>query len=351
MILPQTYTESLFLLAVSLLLLGSWPVLFKKSPGRRFELFALDFAVGLFLAALLYALTFGNMGLDGFAFVDDVLHAGKKQWVIGFAAGGFFNLGSILLLGAISVAGVAVAVTAATGLSLMLGVGLPHLLRGSANPLFLCLAFAALFGAIACAALVHGAEIGLQVQTLVRQAQAAQKKLKRKPSSLKAILLSLGAGLTFSLYYPLAARSREGEIGLGPYSCMFLIGLGVFLSAPILFVFFINLPVEGEPLQLSSYFKGALKTHLSGLFAGVMWCTGMLIPMVVDSAEPAAQVPGSMTFPIIFAVPLVSALWGFGLLKEFPANAGARIAAILILFLLAVSVAIVALAPPAVKAV
>jgi glucose uptake protein len=346
MILPQSYVQSLVLAILSLLLLGSWPMLLKHTKGRRFELFGLDFAIGVFLTALLWSLTFGNLGSDSFDFVDDVMHAGKSQWVIGFGAGAIFGLGTMLLLGAVAVAGVSVAVTVSGGLSLILGIGLPQLLRKTLNPLFLFAAFTLILVAIVCAALVHGADIAVRVQALVSQARTSNRKLMGLPSAVKGILLAAASGLLYSLYYPLAVRSREGEIGLGPYSGIFLLAVGIFISAPVLFVFFINLPVEGEPLEFSSYFKTSLTSHFIGLLAGFMWTTGTLITVVSAAAEPGAQIPRQISLPLLFAVPLLSALWGIATLREGRTpSGGIRPAALLMVVLLAASVALLAFAP------
>src|SRR3982751_2589140 len=108
MILPQSYTGVLILMILSLLCLGSWASAFKFAGKWRFELFYFDFAVGLLIAAIIYAFTVGNLGYDGFSFLDDLQHAGKRQWMYGFMAGMIFNLGNMLLLAAVSVAGISV---------------------------------------------------------------------------------------------------------------------------------------------------------------------------------------------------------------------------------------------------
>jgi len=36
-------------------------------------------------------LTVGNVGYDGFSFVDDLMHAGKRQWLFGLMGGVLFN--------------------------------------------------------------------------------------------------------------------------------------------------------------------------------------------------------------------------------------------------------------------
>src|ERR1700754_4691200 len=109
MILPQTSGSVLVLMVLSLLFLGSWASMFKAAGKWRFELFYFDFAAGLMLAALICSFTFGDLGFDGFNFLDDLQHAGKRQWLFAFMSGVIFNLGNMLLTGAISVTGMTVA--------------------------------------------------------------------------------------------------------------------------------------------------------------------------------------------------------------------------------------------------
>src|SRR3954453_22129268 len=95
MILPQSYNAVLLLMILSLLCLGSWASTYKFAGKWRFELFYFDFAIGLGIAALIYAFTVGNLGFDGFSLLDDLQKAGKRQWVYGVLAGLIFNLGNM----------------------------------------------------------------------------------------------------------------------------------------------------------------------------------------------------------------------------------------------------------------
>jgi glucose uptake protein len=74
MYLPHTYAVALALMIVSMLCWGSWANTFKLSGKWRFELFYFDYALGVLLAAVGYALTAGNLGPDGFSFFDDLMH-------------------------------------------------------------------------------------------------------------------------------------------------------------------------------------------------------------------------------------------------------------------------------------
>jgi glucose uptake protein len=56
-----------------LLCQGSWANTLKLAGRRpwRFELYYFDFAIGLMAMALICGFTFGNLGFDGFALMDD----------------------------------------------------------------------------------------------------------------------------------------------------------------------------------------------------------------------------------------------------------------------------------------
>ena len=137
MILPQTYAAALFLMILSMLCWGSWANTYKLAGKYRFELFYFDYAFGLLAAAVVLALTAGSLGYDGFTFMDDLMHSGKRQWFYGFVAGVIFNLANMLLVAAISVAGMAVAFPVGIGLALIVGVCLNYLIKPAGDPALL----------------------------------------------------------------------------------------------------------------------------------------------------------------------------------------------------------------------
>src|SRR5579863_3385065 len=109
MTLPQTYVASLVLIVLSMICWGAWANTFKMAGNWRFELYYFDFAIGVMLTAAVAAFTFGTLGSDGFQFMDDLMQTGKRNIFTGFLAGIVFNLGNMLLMAAISVAGMAMA--------------------------------------------------------------------------------------------------------------------------------------------------------------------------------------------------------------------------------------------------
>ncbi|MEJ7607299.1 MAG: hypothetical protein WKF37_13790 [Bryobacteraceae bacterium] len=108
MILPTTHAAALLLVIVTMVCWGSWANTFKLSRNWRFELYYFDFAAGVLLAAVGSAFTFGSMG-DELSFIDNLTIAGKRQMALALVAGGIFNLANMLLVAAISLAGLAVA--------------------------------------------------------------------------------------------------------------------------------------------------------------------------------------------------------------------------------------------------
>src|SRR3954469_3526409 len=108
MILPTTYLAALLLSFMSMICWGSWANTFKLTRNWRFELFYFDYSFGVVLAALIAALTFGTLG-DGLSFFDNLQITGKKHMALAFLAGCIFNLANMLLVAAISIAGLSVA--------------------------------------------------------------------------------------------------------------------------------------------------------------------------------------------------------------------------------------------------
>jgi glucose uptake protein len=354
MILPQTYTVALLLMILGLLCLGSWVNLYKLA-GKwkwRFELFYVDFAVGLMMAAVVAAFTVGNMGFDGFALTDDLIHAGRRQWIYALGAGALFNLGNMLLMAAISLGGMAPALPVAVGLSL-----------------FITMAWSMIRGAKLSLALMSGGLIlilaavvldALAWHFLVRDRAAAaapppdpRKKRVKRPTALKGIILAAVAGILMAGMYPLLARASFPEVGLGPYALAFLFGFAMLVSTAMFDVFFMNLPVVGEPLEILDYVKAPLKMHLYGLAGGIVWCVGMLSQWIAGSAAPEAQLNRGLSMGLAQCYVLVAAGWGLAAWKELRGGGPlSRTMAILMVVLYALGLILIAYAfagapPPA----
>src|SRR3984885_8259496 len=133
MILPGSQLFNLILLAFGMLCLGTWANTFRMTSKWRFELYAFDFAVGTVLAAVLIGLTFGSLGWDGFALMDDVRVAAKQKDALAMLAGAVFSLGNMLMLGGLSIAGVTAAYMIGVSLMMTSGIVIMHFSAPSGN--------------------------------------------------------------------------------------------------------------------------------------------------------------------------------------------------------------------------
>ena len=46
-----------------------------------------------------------------------------------------------------------------------------------------------------------------------------------------------------------------------------------------------NLPVQGEPLELAAYFKGRAKSHWLGVLGGMLFYAGLVAILIIARAE------------------------------------------------------------------
>ena len=314
MILPSTYYATFALILLSLFCLGSWANTYKLTDKWRFELYYFDFVLGVMVTAGLAALTLGTLGFDGFSFLDDILHASKKQDILGALAGVVFNLANMLLLAAISLAGMAVAFPIAFGVALVVGVFWRYGLNPQGSPVLL---FSGALLVLLAVVLVSQAYKQYKLFNLDELVRTGQVKSTRKKVSIKAVYISVISGLLLGCFYPMVQKSMEGDTGLGPYSEGFVFALGMFLSTFLFNLFFMNLPVAGAPVEILEFFKGNIRQHLLGLAGGLVWYVGALCSFIAAGAEGQAGVNPAISFGVIQAAAVLSAIWGLLLWKEF----------------------------------
>src|ERR1039457_2473047 len=317
MILPQTHIATLILMILGLLCVGLWANTYKLAGRLRFELYAIDFAIGLGLAAVIFAFTFGNIGFDGFSLMDDLMNVQKRQWLDAIGAGVVFNLANILLLAAISVSGMSAAIPMAWGLTLFVGVLWGQIGQRTSNPLYLYLGCLLVLAAIVADAVAY--------KSLVASRPAAVPKQGRKvraPSAVKALVLSAVSGLLLSGSYPLLKLASTGDAFLGPYSLMLLFAVGACMSTPVFSIFFMNLPVQGQPLEIMDYFKAQARRHLLGVGGGILWCTGTLAVFVAAGTAPEAQLGRASTLALSHGGTLIAGLCGLLVWREFQEGSG-----------------------------
>ncbi|MGH9663744.1 MAG: AcrB/AcrD/AcrF family protein, partial [Bryobacteraceae bacterium] len=188
--------------------------------------------------------------------------------------------------------------------------------------------------AIVVDAMAYGAHAKTSAKAArLKDSKAAAKAAREKKSrTTKGIVISLICGVLMGSFYPLVEISQQGDLGLAPYGCMLLFAAGVFLSTFVFNLFFLNLPVEGPPIQMLDYFKGAARQHWLGIAGGAIWCTGALANFLAAGTPPQVNVGPAISYAIGQGATLVSALWGLLLWKEF-AGATSRVKTLLVLMI------------------
>lgn len=340
MILPTTYTAALLLSILSMICWGSWANTTKLAgPKWRFELFYFDYAFGVLLAATVAAFTFGSFGTE-LSFLDNIMVTGKRPIFFGVMAGVVFNLANMLLVAAITVAGMAVAFPIGIGLALVIGVIWNYLLNPQSNPMFLFSGVGLVLVAIILDALAY-------------KEHASSNPEGKKRSTGKGILISLLSGVLMGSFYPIVELSKRGDIGvgLGPYTVAFFFAAGVFFSTFVFNVYFMNLPVQGDAVGLGRYFRGTGRQHFLGIAGGVIWCIGAVANFAAASAPKAVEVGPAVSYALGQGATLVSALWGLLVWKEFDgASSKAMMLIMLALALFVVGLGLVSVAPMFAKA-
>lgn len=347
MILPGSYAAVLILLIAGMVGWGMWANLFKAAGSKwRFELFYFDFALGVLLAATLLAFTVGSLGFDGFSFTDDLRLAGKRQDLWGFTAGIVFNLGNMLLLGAVSIMGMAVAFPIGMGCALIVAAVWNFAMNPGGNPALLFLGAAVVIGAILLDIVAFRTWSAARFKA---QAVAAAGKIRRRKPSLKGVFIGLAGGVLLGSFAPLIEMGRAGENGLGPYSIGFLFAVGVVSSTFVFNLFFMNLPVQGQPVDMAEYFRARPKRHGLGILGGIVWYTGLIASLIGGRVEGAARVGAQVSYALAQGGIVIAVLCGLFLWRELPgADASVRIRLGLMFFLLVAGIGVLSagVAPP-----
>jgi glucose uptake protein len=302
MVLVQNYALAVFLCFVAMVCWGSWQNT-RNLIGMhwRFELYYWDYTIGIFLFALLMAFTFGSFGNEGRSFIPDLAQADTKS-LISAAFGGFiWNIGTLLLVASISIAGMSVAFPIGGGLGWILGILINYLGKPEGNPVFL-------FG---------GAGVIIIAILLSMQSYRKLASKQNKPPA-KGILLALLAGLCIAFFYRFVASSLATEFTtadagkISSYTAVVCFSIGAILSTILVVPFFMAKPVEGKPVRMAEWKKGSTRAHMLGLLGGAIWCLGNSVSfMSVGAASPA------ISYGLSNAAPVVAALWGIFAWKEF----------------------------------
>ena len=302
MVLVQNYTLAVLLCVLAMICWGSWQNT-RNLIGTewRFELFYWDYSIGILLFALFMAFTFGSFGNQGRSFIPDLAQADAKN-LLSSALGGFiWNIGTLLLTASIAVAGMSVAFPIGGGIGWTLGILINYIGKPEGNP----------------AMLFTGT--GVIILAILVSMQSYRKLAdQQKKASFKGIALALAAGICIAFFYRFVASSMATDFSpaddgkISSYTAVVFFSIGAAISTLIINPLFMAKPVEGAPVKMTEWFRGTSKAHLLGMLGGAIWCLGNSVSfMSVGAASPA------ISYGLSNAAPVVAALWGIFIWKEF----------------------------------
>jgi glucose uptake protein len=242
----------------------------------------------------------GSTGNDSSSFLNNVRSANNANIASTMIGGAIFNLANLLLVAAIDMAGLAVALPVSIGIALVVGTLLNYILQPKGNLLFLALG-------VACALIA-----------VVLDGKAFGSLPGGRSASRKSIIICIVSGVLMGLWSPFTTYGTTRGNALSPYSSVVFLTLGALLSCFIWNIYFMKKPLAGEPVNFSGFFSAAPSGHLLGLFGGLVWGTGTVFNVVAGKSTSFA-----ISYAIGQSAPMVGALWGIFVWKEF-AGASSR---------------------------
>src|SRR5215470_182459 len=300
MFTPTTFSVALLMMITSAICWGSWANTYKGVKNYRFELFYWDYAVGIFLVSLIYALTLGSTGHDANSFLNNVRSADSSNIISTLLGGVIFNLANLLLVAAIDMAGLAIAFPVSIGIALVVGVVSSYILQPKGNAGLLAAGVICAVLAVILDGKAYGA-LG-----------AASKGISRK-----SIVTCVVSGVLMGIWAPFVTKAMTQGPTLGPYGVAIFLTFGALLSCFIWNIYFMKKPLVGEPVKFADYFRGPVSGHLLGLLGGAIWGTGMTFNLVAANYTGVA-----ISYAIGQSAPMVAALWGVLVWKEFKGAPG-----------------------------
>ena len=332
MLIVESYPMAVAMCVVTMLCWGSWANTQKlASKEWRFQLFYWDYAIGVFLLALILAFTLGSNGSGGRGFLADLGQADAKWLGSAFLGGVIFNLSNILLVAAIDIAGLAVAFPVGVGLALCLGVVTTYIAKPEGNIPMLAMGVAGVMVAIVLDALAYK-----------QLASGGQK------TPVKGIVISVAAGLLMGWFYSFVAQAmgtldpatRVLEAGkLSPYTAIVFFSVGLLVSNFLWNSIMMIKPLAGTPVPFGDYFtKGNARLHGIGILGGAIWNIGMSFSIIASTAATPA-----LAYGLGQGATMIGALWGVFIWKEFkgaPAGTGKLLAAMFLFYLIGLGILI-----------
>lgn len=321
MFIINSYPLAVVFCFITMLCWGSWGNTQKLlSRSWRYELFYWDYVLGMVVFSLLISLTMGSIGSAGRPFLQDLVQVTPENVGSIILGGVIFNASNILLSASTSLAGMAVAFPLGVGLSLVLGTVVNWIGAPKGDPLLLFLGVFLVTVAVVCSGAASG--------RMHRSGSAAEGK--------KGIALAAAAGVLMSFFYRFVAAAMDLDnfsspaVGKAtPYTAIFIFSIGVLLSNLLFNTVVMRRPFSGSPVTYREYFKGSARTHLVGMLGGAIWCLGTAFSYIASGKAGAA-----VSYALGQGAPMVAALWGVFIWREFKGGDNGVRALLVVMFAL-----------------
>lgn len=291
---PPNFMTALIMTAFSAVFWGSWANTYKGAKKYPFELFYLDYIVGVVLCSLVFALTLGSHGSSGESFMANV-HAANGMNIVWAMIGGFiFNIANLLLVAGIAIAGLAIAFPIAIGIAVIEGVVLSYALQPKGSATYLAVG------------------VGLATLAIIFDAMAYKRLSGGVTVTKKGIVVNVISGLLMGAFAPFVTKSLTTEHALTPYSVALFFSLGALLCCFFINPYLMKHPLLGEPVSFSGFFQTSGTNHFLGVLGGIVWGLGGCFNFVA-----AGFVGVAISYAIGQSSPMIAALWGVLVWKEF----------------------------------
>ncbi len=303
MYIVNSYTLAIIFCFITMICWGSWGNTQKlASKNWRYELYYWDYTIGILLFALLLVFTLGSFGDSGRGFLEDIQQVETAYIASALIGGVIFNASNILLSASVSIAGMAVAFPLGVGLALVLGVFINYFSSPKGDPFWLFTGVVLIVIAIICSGIAAG-----------------KNQKAGTNNSKKGIILAAIAGILMSFFYRFVAAAMDlnnfesPTAGMAtPYTAFFIFAIGIFLSNFLFNTLVMKRPFFGLPVTYKEYFTGKASTHMVGILGGCIWGLGTALSYIAAGKAGAA-----ISYALGQGAPMIAALWGVFIWKEF----------------------------------
>lgn len=317
MFVVESLGLAILLCLITMMGWGSWANT-QKLAGKEdwpFELYYWDYAIGVFLTGILFALTLGSFGSVGMGAAANLGQASGVPIGDAMLSGALFNVANILLVVAIDAAGMSLAFPVGVGLALVIGTVRSYIQAPKGDPTLLFAGVALIVVAMIMSALAYS-----------KLPAVAGRRLGR------GLLFAVVAGCLMGSFYPMLVRAVSPDFSSGaieagfltPYTALFYFGIGLLLSNFVVNTIFMR--AGGK--TYGRYFGGGPKLHSLGILGGMIWMVALGLNVIASGVAGPA-----ISYALGQGATLVAAIWGVFIWKEFKAAPPSAYPFIVLMFL------------------